>query len=651
MTKEILLYLVFAFLISCSGNVSDPKTDVPNGTGLSYRPEITMYNFKGSEAYRAGGTYKINFKVVDEVLGVNENVIEYKRDSDANWTLVQDKVLSSSNKLVQVVWNIPNDLTGNNFKLRITAYGKIPATKQAESLSTFVIDGTRPTLGSGGFTSVPLPAGNPFQFLKLMSVAGDQDDLSGVGAYCLGTNANEVDQDDSCWVNKTLLSSSSIPVFAGVLSQTFTPYLHIRDRAKNARLNTDTDTDDKITLNQTVVTIPTASDAFYKASSSADTLRRLNLTIQNTSASYNYSNFPNNNTQSIDPGLVAYLPNGSLLIRDRVSGLRKVDLIQMCGAEPCSVLLAGTASAGADGLLDGTAKLVEPLRMQLSKAGVLWLLDRKSAGSSELVVKTIDFNLSQPKLTTVVGGGTNESDSISSALDLKITYSEGLVFYGAFQSLPNGWLVFHSNDPEAALNTADSLRYRLRLFKPGESKQVQTLYLETKNIFDISKNSGKDLLATSSPAITFDEDYQDIKSVYFRTCELVLPIKSAQSCTNSKILGFDKSGSAQVALQLADYAFGGNLVLESPNGKDVFAKSGLFSEFRKYNSTSNTWEVLAGNGSWGSGYCLNGIANSACSLRLKDAFLEPSLNLLFVVDQSKIRIITPDLNKIYSLVE
>ena len=72
---QFTLSLFSLFLLSCSSNVSDPKEDKPNGTGLTYRPEITMYNFKGGQAYRSDSTYKIHFKVVDEVMGVNENEI------------------------------------------------------------------------------------------------------------------------------------------------------------------------------------------------------------------------------------------------------------------------------------------------------------------------------------------------------------------------------------------------------------------------------------------------------------------------------------------------------------------------------------------------------------------------------------------------
>ncbi len=652
MIMTIFFSLIAGILIGCSSNVTDPKTDnVPNGTGLAYKPEIIMYNFRGGDAYQSGSSYKINFKVVDSVMGVNENIIEYKHDSDAAWSLIKDKVLSSSDQLTQVIWNIPSDLVGSDFKLRITAYGKIPASKQIESSNTFVIDNGLPTLNSNGLAGVGLPANNPFLFLKLLSVTGDLDDLSGIGAYCFSLNANEVDNEDRCWVKKTLSISGALPVFAGMLAQSLTPYLHLRDRAGNRRVNTDTNGTDKITLNQLLVTVPTGSDSFYKASSSTDVSRRLGLTIQNTTSSYNYSNFVNNDSHSIDPGLIVYLPRGQVLIRDRVTGLRKVDLVQVCGSEPCSSILVATASQSVDGNIDGTAKLVEPLRMVLSDGGQLWILDRKSTGSAELVIRRIDFNDSLPRLVTMIGGGADESDSIGSPLNLKINYSEGLVFFGAFQSLPNGWLIFQSANPEAALNATSTARYKLRIFKPTEEKQIQSLDLNTKNVYNIASNPGKDMIATSTPAVTFDQDYQNIKAIYLRVCELTLPVASGQACNNSRIIGFDKTGQAQTNLGLSSFVNDGNLVLESPNSVDLYAKSGFSSEFRKYDVAANTWELLAGNGSWGSGYCANGMTNSACALRLKDAYYDSTQQLLFVMDQSKVRFIAPDVNKVFSLIE
>lgn len=650
MMKIIFIFSLALLFISCSSSVTDPKVDEPNGTGLSYRPQITMYNFKGGESFQAGGTYKINFKVTDEVMGVNENVIEFKKDSDSEWTLIRDKVLTRSNDLSQVLWNIPASLSGNNFKLRITAYGKIPAIKQIESITTFTIDGIFPTMSVGGFTSAPFPTYNPFYFFKFVSVSGDEDDLSGIGNYCLGSSPNVIDKEDSCWVKKSL-TSTLLPIYSGMLGQTFETYFHIRDEAGNARVNTNTPGTDKLSIVQTSVTVPLSHDAFYKASSSADSTRHLGLTTQNTSSSFNYSNFPSNSTQSIDPGLIVYLPSGSILIRDRIKGLRQIDLVRVCGTEPCSSILVGTAANGVDGLLNGVAKLVEPLRMHWSHTGVLWILDRKAAASNELVIRKIDFNVAPPQLVTLIGGGNSEEDSIVSASELKINYSEGLVFYGAFQSLPNGWLVFHSTNPEAGINTPSQGRYKLRIFKASEAQKIHTLYLDSKAVFDISQNPGKDLIATGSPAITFDESHQDIKNIYLRSCELSLPVASGQSCTNSKILGFDKTGLAQPALQMTNFVIGGNFILDSPNGTDVYAKSGISSEMRKYDFIANNWDVIVGNGSYGNDYCLNGVSNSSCSLRLRDSFYDPSQRLIFVMDHVKVRIVAPDVNKIYSLVE
>jgi len=316
----VLIPLLTLFLLGCSGSVTDPKVDKPNGTGLSYRPDITLYNFKGGDAYRADSTYRINFKVVDDVMGVNENVIEYKRESETTWTLIQDKVLSSSDQLTAVNWNIPVGLSGSDFKIRITAYGKIPTSKQVESTSAFTIDGVLPTLTSAGFTlNSSLPA-TPFTFFKLLSVTGDSDDLSGIGGYCLNASSAIIDEADDCWRKKSLVDSSTMPFYAGMLSSTQDVYLQLKDRAGNQRLNTDTAATDKISITQTAVTIPTSSDAFYKASASADTSKHLGLTIQNSISGYGYTQFQGN-SQQIDPGAIAYLPSANILIRDRVKGI------------------------------------------------------------------------------------------------------------------------------------------------------------------------------------------------------------------------------------------------------------------------------------------------------------------------------------------
>jgi hypothetical protein len=194
-------------------------------------------------------------------------------------------------------------------------------------------------------------------------------------------------------------------------------------------------------------------------------------------------------------------------------------------------------------------------------------------------------------------------------------------------------------------------RYKLRIYKASEAKKIQSLYLDTKNVFDIASHAGRDLISSGSAAITFDDRYQDILNVYLRVCEISLSAGSGQSCDNPQILGFDKSGVAQSSLQISNFATGGNFILESPNGVDMFAKSGFTSEFKKYNFASATWETLAGNNTWGSVYCLNGVANSACSLRMKDAFYDPVQKIVFVLDQAKIRIVAPDVNKIFSLIE
>lgn len=646
MRTVVLLLLSILILAGCSGGVTDPKTEKSNGTGLSYRPQITLYNFKGGEAYRADSTYKINFKVFDDVMGVNESVVEFKRDSESTWTLLQDKVLSSSDQLIQVVWNIPSHLSGDDFRIRITTYGKIPATAQVESSSAFAIDGVLPSLASGSFTlNSSLPV-SPFTFFKVLSVTGDSDDLSGVGGYCLNSSSSAIFDDDACWMNKSLINSTALTFFAGMQASTQDAYLQLRDRAGNMRVNTDTTNTDKVSVTQTAVTVPTGSDGFYITTG----LQALGLTLQNSSGGYGYTGFQGT-VQSIDSGSIVYLPSGAILIRDRLKGIRKIDLVTMCSTEPCNSILVGTAASGVDGALDGTAKLVEPLRMQWSQLGLLWVLDRKFTGSSELVIRKIDFNKSTPQMTTIIGGGASEEDTLESATDLKINYSENLVFYGAFQSLPNGWLVFSSTDPEAALNTVSTSRYKLRIYKNTEIKKIHTLYLDTKNVYDLASHAGKDVIASGSPAITFDERHQDILNLYLRVCEVTLPVGTVQPCSSPLILGFDKTGKAQPSLSMPVFSSIGSFTLESPNGIDVFAKSGERGEFRKYNFSGSSWETLAGNGSVGSSFCANGVASSSCSLRLKDAFYDYHQKLIFILDDNKIRMITPDLNRVYSLIE
>lgn len=646
MRYVVWLLLTITTLAGCSGSITDPKTEKSNGTGLSYRPQITLYNFKGGDAYRADSTYKINFKVFDDVMGVNENVVEYKRDSETTWTLLQDKVLSSSDQLTEVVWNIPANLSGNDFRIRITTYGKIPATAQVESTAAFSIDGVLPTLSTGGFSlNSTLPV-SPFTFFKILSIAGDSDDLSGIGGYCLNSSSASIFDDDTCWMKKSLVNSSAVPFFAGMQSSTQDAYLQLRDRAGNMRVNTDTAATDKISITQTAVTVPTASDGFYKTVAA----KALGLTEQNSSNGYAYTGFLGT-TQSIDSGSIVYLPSGAILIRDRIKGIRKIDLVNMCSGEPCNTVIVGTATSGVDGVIDGTAKVVEPLRMQWSQQGQLWILDKKTAGSADLVIRKIDFNESAPQMTTVIGGGSNEDDTITSAMDLKINYSENLVFYGAFQSLPNGWLVFSSTDPEAALNTASVSRYKIRIYKSTEAKKIHTLYLDTKNVYDVASNPGKDIIAAGAPAVTFDERYQNILNIYLRVCQITLPVKSAQSCLSPQILGFDKTGTAQANLSLPGFSSAGSFTLESPNGVDIFAKSGERGEFRKYNVSGASWETLAGNGTWPTSFCANGVANSACSLRLKDAFYDYHQKLIFVLDHNRVRMITPDLNRVYTVVE
>lgn len=637
-------------LTACSGSITDPKKNEPDGTGLSYRPNITLINFNGERGYQAGASYAIRFKVSDDVMGVNENVLYYKSDNQNDWTLIKDKVLSSSDVLTEVLWKIPDELNGVGFKIKIVAYGKIPAMKTVESETSFTIDNQAPTLSPSGLSIQSLESGNPYTFLKLLKIQNASDNLSGIGGICLNDIIDStLSESNSCWINRKLLDLNEIPFYSGFQLQTFDLNTELMDGVGNVRTRTNVSNTDQITVSQTAVTIPSGNLSFLNAT--------LALDIGQISSSYQFVNLGSFTNKTLNPGTLVVLPDGSVLVKNSTQGLIKIDLKKVkvdgswnCTTGNCVQTLFGVSTSSVDG--DSTiGKLVDPIKMYLDAKGILWILDRKSVASNELLIRKIDFNQSPVELKTVIGGGSEESDSIDSALKIKLTYSEALKYFGTFQSLPNGWFVFNSQSPEKFLGIGNG-SYQLRVFKPNEPNQISTIYLDPNPVWNSGGiNSGKGLLAFSSAVISYDSDLLDIKSIRLRVCRTDLTINYSNNCDQVNTLGFNSLGKGVSELGISTPVNDGNLNLFSDNGKDIYALSGSSSEVKKYNSSSNTWDSIIGTGVRASSYCDNATTNSSCSLRLNDAYYLNSMKILFVLDHQKIRILTPDTTRIYSLIQ
>lgn len=316
-------------------------------------------------------------------------------------------------------------------------------------------------------------------------------------------------------------------------------------------------------------------------------------------------------------GTIYYLISGT----GNGTGLMKVDPIT--GLYESYIRATGTRTG--DGGPATSATLDNASRLLLDYQNRLLIWDNTR-------IRMVDLNLSTPTIQTIIGGGVDDfSDNIvGTAVRL---HSPGFNSGTTFHALPNGDLLFTNTVIYGLVPTAFKLRR----------------WNSTTGLVDSPYGQ---LNGTGTPALP-GQNLADCKA------QRVLPVLDPTTFALSQILIYQTSSFDQVncftsSNQYSDTlydAFTGNKIATTSVGFDarnafIIGRDGnnYFSgqnRIRRWNRTTNTWDLMAGSGAAGS--CANGTAALSCPMIPGSIFVSTQGSVYFT-ESGRIRTIDPDGN-------
>ena len=218
------------------------------------------------------------------------------------------------------------------------------------------------------------------------------------------------------------------------------------------------------------VNVTDATDLTVKAISNPLNTGRIKLLAGNTESGLGGSAqaamfYTHDSTSEIDPKSLVITETGDLYFADEKRGLLTID--RSDGKQ--KILIPTTGFSSGDGGVATAATLTFPTRITLDYQNRLLVLDRNK-------IRRIDLNQSPPTIDTIIGGGSDTSDTVSDPLQLEI-YNHGNSSWThakiPFSALPNGDIIFMS---EYGRKSETNPNHRFRIYKAA-TKSVESFYI------------------------------------------------------------------------------------------------------------------------------------------------------------------------------
>lgn len=646
--KNISLLILNAslFLVGCSAEIKDPSF-VTNGNGsLKPGPVVQLYSVQSKEYIKGGSSYPFKFKVTDS-LGFNANRLEYSRDNGNTWDLMVSSTGQSaevfpslSGQMATFNWAVPAEPNcaaaslvsdSTQYKFRITSTGRqdsYPTTVGTSVLAT--VDSCAPKLAAGQFQI----SGHDKGFINF-TIGGIQDaySLSPVKAVCIKRNSTAPGDTDSCWRSLSALRVAQTPTpatinlkyFAGFTAFSSSYSLWVMDMAKNiTTLQSDT-TDYIANYNRNCGT-PTACALSITQAMTAYTNTTGSAIVTKTG----------DGVSVLDPSYFVITSQGHLIYRDATTHtIKRINLLTDTSA---STLIAYNA-APVDGD-QSTARVANPARIALDFDENLYILDQNR------IRKVVFTSDSQFTVSTIVGsGGDSISSTLTNPLDLQITSYDratvngaNLYWYGTFNVLQSGKIYFSSTNPQQALDAALPNYASLKVFDPaGVEYKVST---HTFSGFGVHGDSGKEtknLVPYSNFGLMLDALNQAVSYVTTRLCESV----GTCSTHDSSVFNITTGLSLGPSGHLPNPSLWSNGYYFNSRQGDLYHITTASGEIKRANRIGLVWNVIAGTGSVGSGFCVNGTSAQSCAIRLWDSYVGNN-DFVYFIDHGRLRFVDID---------
>lgn len=346
-----------------------------------------------------------------------------------------------------------------------------------------------------------------------------------------------------------------------------------------------------------------------------------------------------------DDGSLVVARDGRLFFRDKARGILVVDPAD--GLQKIFLRQTGATSTG-DGADVSLATSVAVIRIALDfhqPTQRLWVVEPNRIRRVDLATNVI---------TSVVGGGTDTSDTVVNPLLARVDWAanSGSNFRTNFFVLPNGDLHFRDagvgNHHVGSISGAAWVRYRERIFEAstGQLKSWKPMSITSTNsghpsdldfencrLDDFGAVYGADSVLSERLIILVSD------SGFFHGCSRPSPWLAA-------VVSFGSDGVGLSSHPVHPFGANGQ-IWEQMNfiqGLDLKLyvlgrNQGRVGLFRYNPAPDKTWTRIAGNGNQGS--CADGVLATSCPMILSDAFVSEA-GVVYLVDDGRIRTIKPD---------
>lgn len=682
MKTGISIFIIINLLFGCRSQLTDPVTRDQGGettpgeggdgqgsggpVGLpAVQPNIELLNLLGGEAIQGGSSqgYPIRFKTESEV-GVSANRIEFSRDEGRTWELAQSATGQSGaifpsidEELTTFNWAVPSEincdgtsptLDGTNYRIRITSRSRpYEPTVIVGSAANFTVDSCAPSLSQNTLT--PNLAGNRAGFIGInLSRIEDIWQLGTVSAICIKTESTPPVLDDVCWnpitgvANPVLVENFSLQYFWG-----FTPISNLalffwtKDSAGNISQNTEIEGKDYL---ESYSRECTGAACEPVSISSHPIVTRHDVDLVNVQKSFG---IPAADQYWLDQQSFVITSKGKLFYLKQGEGLYVKDVAQdsvmlrvpeFCGMEKDGPM---TNYTNEDPAVFTGAIFCNPTRLALDAQENIWVFDG-------YYIRKIFVNENPMRLETIIGGlaatdGTITKGTLTTSvladprellIDQDILTNSNMQYFGTFEVLPNGWVVFNDQDPFKP--ATGSSAYQLRIYKPERTTdKIQTLSFQGTGVLG-NANQNLDTLNIIAPAlIHYNGFLKNIERFTLRLCDL----GGGSTCTLHTAT-FNEFGQAVASDQQFPWInTTGMTRLFQVNQGVYLGVSSFEGKIYQYQSALSGWVPIAGAGARRNGVgCADGTGALSCSLNLIDIAMGPS-NTLFLIDQDRIRFI------------
>lgn len=332
---------------------------------------------------------------------------------------------------------------------------------------------------------------------------------------------------------------------------------------------------------------------------------------------------------------------GVIYFRDINLGIVSVDPAD--GKMKLLIPKGATTSGVGDGGSIENAKLRVPSAIGIDGKDRLIILDYDR-------IRRVDFSSSPATINTIVGGGTDTSDTVAVAKNLKFSsnynwYAVGSSNRVSLAVLPNGNIYFYSETPSVT-----SAEKRIRVYSD-----------RTQSVTSI-RASGS---GTLSSGITYADFYKCIQPNFFvkfdpSTSEVqdifiqILPSSTTPGCTTTAIVdanitfrefirldpttgAYDPSRSFPTISKYF-YLFAPTLSLDG----NVYYSENYTGTVRKLNLNTGVWDIVVGTGTVGQ--CADDTPALSCKIDNGGSFIDRKGQVYFV-DRGRIRTVLNNVTK------